>query len=174
MLLMCPLCVCLRSTATGGYLCAGRLPWVCFFLLHDVVLLMFSSRAVNVLVLVDLAYVCYKPGAPGFIVQLVRASLRVEVGLIVHVGLLDEGHFASMFAHVLFSSDCGCLVHAKAPIVHVFETNDLERLTLDDYYGSRCGLEGDHDCFRSFRILESAWCHNTTCTEVCVDPVSRV
>ena len=108
---------------------------------------MFSSRAVNVLVLVDLANMGYKPGALGFIIRLARASLRVEGGLVVHVGLVDEDHSASLFAHVMFSSDCSCRVHTEAPVVHVSETDELERMTVYGYYGSRCGLEGDHDFF---------------------------
>jgi hypothetical protein len=34
---------------------------------------------------------------------------------------------------------------------------------LDGYYGSSCGLEGDHECFRSFRILNYARRHYSIC-----------
>jgi hypothetical protein len=58
-------------------------------LLHMIVFLWVSIRAIDLLILVDLPKVHDDPTAPILLVRLVCAPLWIERGFIIHVGPLD-------------------------------------------------------------------------------------
>ncbi len=100
-----------------------------------------SVWAVDVLVLVNLSYVCLKPDAPSLLVGLVRAPLWVEGSFLVHVRLVDQDDSSALLLHVLFASGRGCLVHPEASAVDVPEAHYLLNLSLYCENCSRCNLE---------------------------------
>ena len=68
----------------------------------------------------------------------------------------------------MLTSRGGCPVNLESPTGRVAVANESEGLSQYCCYSSRRGLEGDYYGFGSLRVLDSAWRHDFSCSEMCV------
>jgi len=88
----------------------------------------------------------------------------------MYVCLVDEHIPSSMKVRIMLASFGGCPVDLESLAGYVAVADESEGMSLYCCDSSRRGLKGDYYGFgSSLGVLDSAWRHDPSCSEVCVE-----